>query len=153
MKILEKLDILWECGRWDGPLSGICELDARKHYFNCLTESFKCGNVQCDTEEPIQIVYGPNEIYKLSYHSRVRVFGIYRLTDDEIVKQNYWHEEFRKYVGTHTSYEEGKMPREGVKPRAQHGKFYDRKEEYQKDYPQLTDDKLIALYVEHYIDD
>ena len=130
MKVFKDIKMKWCLDYYDGPLSGICEIDDRHHYFKFIQESVKSLDDIC---------------------SNVRVYGIYQLTDKEIERETYWHDEFRKWVGTHTDYNEevGARNLGGVKPRDGMHNFYDRKDERDKDRPELTTNKLVGIWIVH----
>lgn len=69
-----KAPILWHCGYWDGPLSGVCLYEDRVHWF-------ETHNIITDKK---------------------RQFFIYEMTDEEISKVVTEHFLFEHYVGIHT---------------------------------------------------
>ncbi len=94
------MKILWHCGFHDGPLTGICELDARKYWFRILDEEEDSG---------------------------ARTFDIVYLTDKQINSEEINHSLFRKYVGHHTDYgEDGKrVIGLNAQPQTEWKNFYD----------------------------
>lgn len=127
MKIIDKIKIIWETDRYDGPLSGVCEFEGSRHYFNIIDEMDK-----------------NNKDKENLFGCRLRLFGIYKLTESEMSSVIYWHNEFRKYVGTHTDYTETKGK---VHPQSSHHKFYDAYKKREKRL-MLTNDKLVVIYAE-----
>jgi hypothetical protein len=150
MKFINKKDfkMLWVNDKWDGMLAGVCEVEGKRFYIKCLTEESKHESFK-DEKEPVKIVFGtwddPKSTYNFAYGTRVRVFGLYELTEEEWREEDYWHEEFCKYVGSHNDLRPGKGGK--VKPRSMHHKFYDRAKKKSRKR-NLTDEKLKFMYTE-----
>lgn len=92
---------LWHSGYWDGPLSGMCRYKNQDYWFWCIT----------DTDDPT---------------SR-RKYAVVELTDKEMVYEKQVHTDFRKWVGTHTDYDETYRrvsDGSGVHPQSMHDNFY-----------------------------
>jgi hypothetical protein len=81
-EIKEGIKILWESGRYDGPLSGVLEYNGDKCYFDIKREYYSK-----------EYGYNPG-----------RTYWIYKLTEEQWKEISYWHEEFRLHVGTHCDY-------------------------------------------------
>ena len=79
--------LLWACGYWDGPQSGLCLFRGEKCWFEMVKES-----------------YGKPD--KHGERGRTRSFVVLQLSEEEITDEEYWHELFRQNVGTHTEYDE-----------------------------------------------
>ena len=80
--LIEKVKILWEAGRYDGPLSGILEYNGDKCFFEMKRD------------------YGGRLSFKVG-----RTYNIYKLTPEQWDIISYWHKEFNLHVGTHCNYE------------------------------------------------
>jgi len=86
---------------WDGPLSGICLYEGRKHYFKINEDS-------------------PEDDYDAE-----RSFDIVYLTDEQIAVDEAYYSLFAQHVGTHCEYDENNKRDSGkVRPQSEHGKFY-----------------------------
>jgi len=93
-----------------------------------------------DEGETPKIVWNDTSYDFQGYACRLRLFGIYRLTSEELESQEYWHSEFKKYVRDGSN----------LKPESLRPKFYDRyKVEYKK--PSLSN--MVAIYVELILND
>lgn len=82
----EELRLLWHSNYWDGVLSGMCVLNGREHWFECVNQ-----DVLVDDSDPEFIEYG-------------RLFAVVLLTDAEIAEEKRRHTLFQTYVGTHCDY-------------------------------------------------
>jgi len=92
--------LLWHCGFWDGPLSGICLFNGRKHWF-------RIAAAEVDSEEN-------------------RIFEIIYLTDDQIRLEEERHVVWVENVGCHCDYDEfNKRPIGNIKPSEKWRNFYD----------------------------
>jgi hypothetical protein len=111
--------ILWVDGYWDGPLSGMCEVDGERLYFHMQDEA--------DDKR------------------RTRTFNVYRLTDEQMADHDHRHAEFIKHVGTYWDYrpEVPKLPT-GYHPQSEHHKFYDVFKDVED--PVLADEQIVAWY-------
>ena len=80
---------LWRSDYYDGPLSGMVELNGNRYWTECFDEEEW-------TEQN-----GPDEddIF------RVRFFAILKLTDKQQESEEYWHELFQLCVGKHSDYD------------------------------------------------
>lgn len=74
---------LWESNRWDGPLSGVVEVDGRLCSFS-LADDSQAG------------MYPPDDA--------PRTYNAYPLTDEEAADARRCHALFRARVGTHCDY-------------------------------------------------
>jgi len=81
-QIKEGIRILWESGRYDGPLSGVLEYQGQKCYFDLKRD------------------YMSRRLSKMVG----RTYWVYKLTEEQWKEIEYWHEEFRFHVGTHCDY-------------------------------------------------
>jgi hypothetical protein len=92
--------MLWHVNYWDGPLSGLCLLNGRKHWFQ-----IKGG------------VYDPDD--------EAREFEIIYLTDEQIKAEDDRHNLWVKYVGEHCDYDEHNKRRDGdLRLRREWAQFY-----------------------------
>ena len=106
----QSLYLLWEDNRWDGPLSGMCELNGEKLYFNCADEAYS----------------QTKRMYK-----RIRTFNLYMLPLEQLKAREAQHELFRQYVGEHCDYIDGTTRNYcELKPYSDHGKFYEQRGDF-----------------------
>jgi hypothetical protein len=105
----QDVKLLWHCGFWDGPLSGMLLYRGEMCWFAMIVE---------------------NEDDDESWYRRFAVIG---LTSDQVADEQYWHDLFRTYVGTHTDYgvDEQRMPG-AVLSQSNWNAFYDRYNERAK---------------------
>ena len=82
--MIDTFRILWHSGYWDGPTSGMCMFNDKKCWFE--TEELG-GWLDEDTCEP-------------------RLYKILEISDEQIRDLEERHHRFRKYVGSHTDYDE-----------------------------------------------
>lgn len=89
--------LLWHCGYWDGPLSGVCLYQGERCWFEAI--------------DPFD-----EELDDYVYPRRA---GLYRLSPDELQVQEELHRQFQRDIGMHTDYDEHEQrPFEGaVRPR------------------------------------
>tara|TARA_Y100000310_G_scaffold124700_1_gene123419 strand:+ start:42289 stop:43032 length:744 start_codon:yes stop_codon:yes gene_type:complete len=73
-----------------------------------------------------------------------RRFAIIELTHNQIKEEEYWHQLFSEYVGTHCDYTNGKRNHEGVKPRETHHLYYDKAKKRKK--VDLSQNTILAWY-------
>lgn len=104
--------VLYHLNYWDGALSGVCLWNGKKQYFDVIHEEKKSfyddwpeWEKYC-RENDIEI-FDDEDDGEIYYYTD-RIFGVYDTPNDvmEILDEN--HELFRKYVGTHTDYIDGK---------------------------------------------
>jgi hypothetical protein len=93
----EAVHLLWHCGYWDGPLSGVCLYQGDRCWFEAI-DPFD--------EERDDYVYP-------------RRAGLYRLSPEELHVQEELHRQFQRYMGMHSEYDENEQrPFEGaVRPK------------------------------------
>lgn len=95
--MLGQVKFIYHNGYWDGPLSGVCEVDGKRLYFSCVND----------------------------YHDDIdgRIYKVYDLTEEEWKEEEFWNKLFVENVGNHCYYDNGR--RTGtVKPQALHDNFY-----------------------------
>jgi hypothetical protein len=103
-----RAEILWHCDYYDRPLDGVCEIDGKRYWY-----TYHDGE-----DAPIGGIYLARS-----------------LTPEQLQWAEYWHEEFRKYVGHHTDHRES---RGKIHPQSEWPKFYDRyRLEEKRDYSEL----------------
>ena len=113
----EKWKFLWENDRWDGPLAGVCEVEEEKYYF-----LYQDDIIHKLTEEEIRKMF--DEDWEPPWWRR---FYLVSLSDEEWKEEIQRHDDFCKYVGEHTDYNENGCRRWGeLKPYSEHHKFYDK---------------------------
>jgi hypothetical protein len=127
---IAKIRYLYETNRWDGPLSGFCEVGGKRYYFLLFGEVF--------LQRPLWWPFGPGR-------TRVRTFRLYDPPAEVWARLDECHEDFRKWVGTHCDYDEQGQRIGEVAPQRLHDKFY-RKWKDNKD--DMKDEWLVATYVE-----
>lgn len=106
MRKLDRLHILWESNRWDGPLCGMCLLDGEKCWFGCVGEELE--------KDPNYDPPNEDEDEEDGDFIRHRTFHVYRLTREQLEFQEHWHVLFRKYVGEHSDYDENGEYRQAI---------------------------------------
>lgn len=84
----DEIIFLYHSGYWDGPLSGVCLYQGERLWFNNVHD------YQSKTED--------------GKYLDMRIYALHRLTAEEWKQEDYWHNLFKKHVGTHTSYKDGK---------------------------------------------
>ena len=103
---LEGVRVLWHLEYWDEPLSGVVEHGGTTYFFQA--EPF-------DWDDPPSV------------HRLV----VYQLSDEELEFERDEHERFRRYVGTHTDYDERGQRRVGeVRPRSEWPRFVGKGRDY-----------------------
>ncbi len=134
--------MLWHSNFWDGPLSGVILWNGEKAWFEMYDEK-DVEILMSDVEWKEWIDYHkekygtePDEEDKIEY-DRYRYFKVYRLPQQTMNAIIHNHELFRKYVGTHTDYDENGSRGRGatigtsdlgdLKPYKNHSKFYNAK--------------------------
>ncbi len=100
----DELTFLYFGDYYDGMLEGMLKYDNKKYKFEIITDY---------TEG----------IYP-------RIFAIIVLTEDEIKEEDYWNEQFEKYVGNHNNLQ--RKEKRLVKPQSEHHLFYDEYEKREK---------------------
>jgi hypothetical protein len=94
--------LLWHSDFWDGPRSGMLELNGARCWFQVIAEN---------EDQDLRGWY--------------RRFAVVRLTPEQLAKECRWHELFRERVGWHTDYVKDLPGRyEGLRPREQWQAFY-----------------------------
>lgn len=112
--------MLWHCEFYDFAHSGMIKYDNRRYWFQLQSDG---RTIPFDPEDPRpDVVMIPNEI---TYH-------VFNLTPEQLVNEEQKHEEFKKHVGEHTTYINGRRtPGKGLKSRSEWKKFYD------QEFPEL----------------
>jgi hypothetical protein len=102
MKI-EEIKIIFATNWWDGPLSGLCLYNGEKHWFQATEEWY-------EEDKPYW-----------------RRFAVVKLTPEQIVDEEKWHELFKEKVGESLPYVDGVLVRntEPLKPKEKWHEFYD----------------------------
>lgn len=95
--LYDGLTFLWIGDYYDGMLEGMLKYKNKKYKFKIITDYTK-------------------QIYP-------RTFAIINLTENEIKEEEYWNEQFEKYVGNHNNLETKEESK--VKPQSEHHLFYD----------------------------
>lgn len=95
------IKLLWHSAYYDGPISGVCEIDTKKFWFDKIKGSegeiwFKHIDEEFD---------GTDDSYE---YDIIRFYKIYKLPDEVMNTVIINHELFRKYIGHHTDYENNK---------------------------------------------
>jgi hypothetical protein len=79
----EEVHLLWHADYWDGPLAGLLRYRGELCWFAVVAEN----------DDP-------------DLEGWYRRFAVLRLSKEQLVEEQYWHELFRQKVGTHTDYGE-----------------------------------------------
>lgn len=96
------IKLLWHSGYWDGPISGVCEIDGKKFWFDQING--EQGEIWI---KHIDESFDPADEDSFSYDI-TRIYRVYRLPDDVMNNVELNHDLFRKYVGHHTDYVDNK---------------------------------------------
>jgi hypothetical protein len=90
---LPKLQVkkLWHHGYWDGPTSGVCEVDGKKCWFELIEEWHDKYDDYDDDD------------FTAPWYRR---YLVHHLTDEQFKEIEARHEKFQRMVGTHTDYNE-----------------------------------------------
>lgn len=90
---LPKLQVkkLWHHGFWDGPTSGICEVDSQKCWFE-LIEEWHDKYSDYDDDD-----------FDAPWYRR---YLVHRLTDEQFQAIKERHDKFCRMVGYHTNYDD-----------------------------------------------
>ena len=117
------IKLLWHSGYWDGPISGMCEVDGKKHWFS------QAEAVQDEVLGEMYFQLFDKEHNEEDY-DRIRFYYVYALPEEIVTAITAEHDLFIQYVGAHTDYDE-KNKREvgaGVKPEEEWRKYYDKRQ-------------------------
>jgi len=90
---LPEMKKLWHHGYWDGALSGVCEVDGKKCWFEIIEDYFE-NNAPPEDD---------NADWDPLWYRR---FLIVQLTNDQFQEIEKRHNKFRRMVGTHTDYDD-----------------------------------------------
>lgn len=109
-----QLRIMWHCGWYDGPLTGVIAYKNKPHWFQILDQ---------DNEE-FRTYTDEQGVEWLDWYRR---YLLLELSEGQYQEELYWHNLFRGKVGTYWDYdEEGNRKRGGsFKPREMHSEYYD----------------------------
>ena len=98
----ERVRLVWASGYWDGPLSGLAELDGESVWFEFADEE--------------------NE----DQGSWYRRFFLLRLPPERLAEAHARHAAFQRFVGTHFDYRsDGRRDPSGLRARSEWQRFYD----------------------------
>jgi hypothetical protein len=126
---------LWHCDYWDGPLSGICVHQDKRYWFHVVDEIDVAVNVK--TEQTL---------HRDDYETcRIFLYSLVELTEEELKKEEYWHDLFEQHVGTHTNYDENNRRIGKVKPQENWNIFYE-KAKAEHDARTYDENKVIAYF-------
>lgn len=92
------IKLCWHSSYWDGVISGVCEIEGEKFWFDQIVGDqgeiwIKHIDEQFDSNDPDSYDYDINRIYR-----------VFRLPEDIMKKVVFNHELFRTYVGHNTDY-------------------------------------------------
>lgn len=100
---LERVRLVWASGYWDGPLSGLAELDGQPVWFHFADEE--------------------NEDDDASWYRR---FFLVHLPPERLAAAQAIHAAFQRHVGTHFDYDSwGQRDPSRIRPRSEWRTFYD----------------------------
>lgn len=120
----DSIHFLYHNNFWDGPLSGVCRIGDHQYYFDCIND----------------------------YHEALdlRIYSLHELTEEEWKTEDYWHQEFEKYVGTHTNYAAENHRSGEVKDSSTHHLFYDASAKRKEDQKyRLSLDSAVGYFDRH----
>jgi hypothetical protein len=117
-----EVKFLWHDDWWDGPLAGMCEHKGQKYFYFCHHENYR------------------------KTHKYWRRYGVFKLTPDELVEAEYWHNLFVEKVGDHFDCDEGKRRSSELKPYDMHHEFYDAYKDYERPRYEEKQDRLIGFF-------
>ncbi len=104
---LDHYSLLWCCGFWDGPTSGMLLYHGEEFWFEMIQEN-----------EAVE----EDQWY--------RRYAVVRLTPEQLEREHKVHEDFRRYVGTHFDYAAPQQGLQGLRPREQWHHFYEKHLDY-----------------------
>ena len=92
------IKLLYHVGFWDGPISGVCEIEDKKFWFEQINGEqgelwVKHIDEEFDTSDEDSYSYDITRFYR-----------IYKLPEDVMNDITSNHEAFREHVGHHTDY-------------------------------------------------
>ena len=119
---LGEIRLLWHSDYWDGPRSGMLVYNRQTYWFDVCEESDE------ESDEP--------------YYCR---FVIIALSAEQMQDEAFWHDLFRKNVGTNTDYDVNGRQANGIpRPQEMWPAFY---EPYKKRaVPNYTQNPIIAWF-------
>ena len=94
---------LWFDDFWDGPLSGLVSYAQQRYWCQMIAER-------------------PPGAPSGSFYRR---FVLLMLSEQEYAEETYWHDLFRRFVGTHTDVDGTPFSPEKLRPQEEHHLFYD----------------------------
>ncbi|MBZ0291425.1 MAG: hypothetical protein K8L99_02550 [Anaerolineae bacterium] len=108
-----QLRIMWHCGWYDGPLSGVIAYKDKSHWFESLWQ-----------DDEIRTYVDDHGVEWQEWYKR---FLLLELSEKQYQEELYWYNLFREKVGTYWDYDEsGNRKRDGsFKPREMHSEYYD----------------------------
>ena len=128
VRLDEQPQFLWHDSYYDGPLSGICIYNDKEHWFKMVKEF----DYKEEEDGKMETFLG-------------RVYVIAELPKQQFAIMKYAHELFRKYVGTHTDYNEDNKRSSGCLEQSSWNKYYNwAKKEYK--HPDLSENKVVAWW-------
>lgn len=123
--------LLWGSGYYDGVLSGVCEKWQKRYWFELITEEYLKTKYDCEGHED---------------HTSIRVFAVVDLTSEQWKIEDEQHADFRKYVGTHTDYNDGKRDHSQICDQKHWKKYYDKWNKIE--VPTKKDNPVVAWFCE-----
>lgn len=89
---LDTLKKLWHHSYWDGALSGVCEVNGDKCWFECIEEWLDNHSFPEDDDN-----------FEPPWYRR---FLVHKLTNEQFLAVKARNDKFRQMVGNHTNYDE-----------------------------------------------
>lgn len=122
--------MLWHSGYWDGFLSGMIEYEGERYWFETSLVGgweFVGEDVEDEDDESVYVD---------------RIFNVFKLTDEQMKVEDYWHGEFRKYVGVHSDYIDDDKAYNGRRTEKNEHRMEDIKKFYDP-YQKRTDEMVL----------
>lgn len=117
-----QVTLLWAYDYWDGPLSGMAELNGEMFWFSWID----VDDLDCD-------------------FSGTRRYWLIRLSAEQLAQERQWNQLFRKFVGKHMDYDNKGQRQTGDTCPISEWKYY-----YQQagnsQGPDLTDKEIIGWF-------
>jgi hypothetical protein len=98
----EEYSLLWHCGFWDGPTSGMLSYRGKEFGFEMIQEN----------ETVAEGIW-------------YRRFAVVRVAPEQLEREHKVHEDFRRYVGTHCDYAAAPQGEQALRAKDQWQRFHE----------------------------